>query len=376
MRKSFLIFLCLILALFAGIFGGFLSFYVLNQGLKFEIGKKSFEISEKEVFNEETLVISALEKASPAIVSILAYSGTGVNNDFRQISAGTGFIVSENGLVFTNRHVVLDENSFYKVVLADESEFDAKVLSRDQFDDVAVLQIVNKDTRKFPVVEFGDSDQLVVGQKVLAIGNALAQYDNTVTLGIVSAKGRQIFAYNDAGLGSVENLAGLIQTDAAINLGNSGGPLVNLSGQVVGMNTALEQSANAIGFAIPINDLKPVLKSILKYGEIVRPILGVRFVMLTAKQALEIDPSLSSGALLVGDGGVLNGAIVKNGPADLAGLVERDVILEVNGSVVNENTPLQSIIRKYESGDVVKMKFWRQGKVMEVEVKLKSSKDL
>lgn len=376
MKKNLPIFFVLLLALFAGLSGGFLSFYALQQGFKLEIGEKSFEIKQEEVFSEEAQIVDAIQKVSPAVVSVVAFSGSNEAGDFRQISGGTGFIVSENGLVLTNKHVVLDESFSYKIVLADENEFEAKVLSRDLFDDIAVLQIVSKEARKFPVAEFGDSDALAVGQKVLAIGNALAEYQNTVTLGIVSAKGRQIFAYNDAGLGSVENFAGLIQTDAAINLGNSGGPLINLEGQVVGMNSALEQSANAIGFAIPINDLKPVLKSVLKYGEIIRPVLGVRFVMLTKKQAYEIDPTLSYGAFLIGDGGVVNAAIVENGSADLAGLLERDVILEVNDLSVDENRPLQSIIRQYEPGDVLKMKVWRAGKIMEFEVKLKSSKDL
>lgn len=372
-------------------------------------------------FLEESNTISAIDKVAPAVVSIAAYKDVPVGSpvfsfdnlffgqsdpfrlqtqqpsvkfDYKQVSGGTGFIVTKEGLVITNKHVVQDAEADFRVVLNNEKQYKAEVISRDPFDDVAVLRIlpeppVMKDaegkiieqeklteTLKFPYVKFGNSDALQIGQQVLAIGNALAQYENTVTSGIISAKGRDVSAYNDAA-GAVENLSGLIQTDAAINFGNSGGPLINLKGELVGMNVAVAQSANGIGFAIPANDLKPILASIEKYGKIVRPALGVRFVTLTEAQAKELDVAIDHGAILVAPSNDKEAlAVLPGGPAAKAGLKALDVILEVDGKVVDESQPLQKLVRSYAPDDKVRLKVWRAGETFEVDVILKSSEDL
>lgn len=357
--------LFILLAFGSGVAGSFVGDKFFDQPSGFLKDK----IIEEHVYLEDTEVIKAIEKVNPAVVSIM--TSNSLDPKSLEISAkddvygGTGFIVDASGLVFTNKHVILDKKANYKVVLSDGSQYLAKFLSDDPFDDVAVMQIVSDKKIEFPVVTFGDSDNLVIGQKVVAIGNALAMYGNTVTSGIISGKGRDVVAYND--FGAVQNLSGLIQTDAAINLGNSGGPLVNLAGEVIAMNAAVQESANNIGFAIPINDLKAIIASVKKNGEIVRPVLGVNFVMLDKIQAQVINKSLDHGAYVF--------SIEAGGAADEAGLKEEDVILNVNGSEATLQNALHKIIRNYNPGDAVTLKVWRNGKILDLKVKLKSNKD-
>ncbi|MBI5753867.1 trypsin-like peptidase domain-containing protein [Candidatus Peregrinibacteria bacterium] len=335
------------------------------------------KLIEDHTYIEDSQIISAIKKVDPAVVSIVT-SDT-LDPKSLEIPAqddlygGTGFIVDKSGLIFTNKHVLLSKKADYKVILNDNSEYLAKFLSEDPFDDVAVLKIQNDKKIDFPVVTFGNSDNLVVGQRVVAIGNALAVYGNTVTSGIISAKGRDVVAYND--YGAVQNLSGLIQTDAAINLGNSGGPLIDLDGQVVAMNSAVQESANNIGFAIPINDLKSIISSVKKNGEIVRPVLGVNFVMLDKGQAKDINKSLDHGALLVESKDYSRPAIEKGGAADRAGLKDMDVVVSVENVDVMLENPLHKIIRNYNPGDTVALKVWRNGKIITVKVTLKSNKD-
>lgn len=393
-----------LLSMAAGFFGGLVSVKYVYVPTDLSADGAANEIVRTV---EESDVTDAIERVAPSVVSIVALKDVPVNYYYRtdknvtnpfvspffnnpnesklpnveykyeQVSGGTGFIVQADGLVLTNRHVVQDEEADYKIVLSDGSEYEAEVKSRDPFDDVAVLQIVVKDGEKadFPFVEFDDSDSLKIGQKVVAIGNALAQYNNTATEGIISAKGRDVAAY-DEGAGLTRNLSGLLQTDAAINFGNSGGPLVDMDGKVIGMNSAVANSANGIGFAIPSNDIAPILKSFQDNGEIVHPVLGVRFLMLTEDQAKEIDKSLTAGALLVAD--ELQGvdSIVKGGAADKAGLKDLDVILAVDDEEVNLDNPLHKIIRKYAPGDKITLRVWRDGKEIEIDVTLMSSKDI
>ena len=331
-------------------------------------------IIEKRLYVEESQAIDTVEAVSGAVVSVFT-----VKNE-AEVSEGSGFFVSKDGLILTNKHVLVKgDNIKYKVILSDGDEYFADFIGEDPFDDIAVLKIVIDDKENasnFTVADFGDSNFVKVGQKVLAFGNALAQYQNTVTMGIISGKGRQISARTGVGMGASENLSGLLQTDAAINLGNSGGPLVNLSGEVVGMNVAVEESGNSIGFAIPANDLKPVIASIVKYGEVVRPVLGVRFVMLDKNQAKKYEVGIDHGAILVGN--VANGelAVISGGSGDEAGLKALDVILEINGKEVTEENPLNSIIRQYSPGDKITLKVYRAGKTMDIDLILKSSKDI
>ncbi|MCX6735027.1 MAG: trypsin-like peptidase domain-containing protein [Candidatus Peregrinibacteria bacterium] len=360
------------LAFVSGLIGGFAGDRLYNTNFKIESGKLIVD----HVYIEDSQVVQAINKVDPAVVSIV----TSDNLDSKsliipkkdEIYGGTGFIVDASGLVLTNKHVILDKKANYKVVLIDGSEYLAKFLSEDPFDDVAVLKIQSEKVN-FPVVTLGDSENLQIGQKVVAIGNALALYGNTVTAGIISAKGREVEAYND--YGAIQNMTGLIQTDAAINLGNSGGPLVNLDGEVIAMNAAVQESANSIGFAIPIDDLKPIIASVKKNGEIVRPVLGVNFVMMTKSEAQDLDKTLDHGALLVVNDRNGRSAIQKGGAADKAGLKDMDVVLSVNSIPVTLENPLHKIIRNYNPGDVVTFQVWRNGKISEFKLTLKSNKD-
>lgn len=329
---------------------------------------------ERSFYLEESETISAITAIEKSVVSISAIKDfeIGLNPGATKIGGGTGFVVSADGLVITNKHVVADGEATFKVTMFDGKEYPAEIVSSDPFEDVAVLRVVAD--LEFVAVKFGDSSNLQVGQRVLAMGNALARYENTVTSGIISAQGRDVAAYNDLA-GAAENLSGLIQTDAAINLGNSGGPLVNLAGEVIGMNVAVAQSANGIGFAIPSNDLAPILRSVEKYGEIVRPVLGVRFLMLSESQAQDLDQQLTAGALIIGNSLSAPG-VIAGGAAESAGLLEKDVIISVNGEAVNKDNPLQRLVRAYEPGDLVVLKVWRNGKVQKIEVVLKSSREL
>jgi S1-C subfamily serine protease len=220
----------------------------------------------------------------------------------------------------------------------------------------------------FSYADLGDSSTLQVGQQVMAIGNALAEYENTTTAGIVSATGRKVVASD--GFGQTSTLYGLIQTDAAINPGNSGGPLVNLAGEVIGINTAVDSSAQGIGFAIPINDVKSAIESWRETGEILRPILGVRYVMLVPARARALDLSMDHGALIIKDPDTKVSPIVAGGPAEKAGLKEWDVILSVEGEALSLDYPLQDAVLRYQVGDKIKMEVWRDGETFEVEVEL------
>lgn len=290
----------------------------------------------------------------------------------QKVGGGSGFIISSEGLILTNRHVVSTDGAEYTVILQDGTEFPAEVVSRDPFNDIAVIKILPKDGEKLPdlkPVTFGDSKDLKIGQNVIAIGNALAEFANSATKGIVSAIGREIVASDGNGRG--ENLSGLIQTDAAINPGNSGGPLVNLAGEVVGINTAIASGANGIGFAIPIDDVKPVIESVKTHGKIVRPILGVMFTMLSPELAKELELEVEEGALLKGDG--QNFAVIPGKPAEKAGLLEKDVIIAVNGVKVTQDNPLQKEIMKYAPGEKVKITYLRKGEEKTVEVTLEEA---
>ncbi len=302
----------------------------------------------------------------------------------QKVGGGSGFIISEDGLVLTNRHVISDQNVEYTIITNDGTEYDGEVVSIDPFSDIAVLQMVTKgelskkkeDRTKLsglPVIVFGDSSQLQSGQKVLAIGYALGQYENTVTEGIISGKGRQITA-DDPSRGP-ETLSDLLQTDAAINPGNSGGPLVNLDGQVVGVNVAIDQTGSNIGFAIPINDVKPVLASIQKYGRIVRATLGVRHIILTKEKAKQLQIDVDHGALLTGDEANGEFAVIPGSAADKAGLKIKDVILSVDGKDITTDYTLQDAIMTKQPGDTIDMQVWRSGKTIDVKATLTEAKD-
>lgn len=321
---------------------------------------------------ESSAIIDASSKISPSVVSIVAksqiqtiYGGTAEAE-----SAGTGFIITSDGLILTNKHVASTINAAYSVITADGKNYDAAVQSIDPLNDLAVIKI---SATGLPVVELGDSDQLVVGQWVVAVGNALGQYQNTVTAGVISAKQRDIQASSSTGASS-ENLSGMLQTDTAINSGNSGGPLVNLQGQVIGINTAVASNAQGIGFAIPINAAKSAIDSIKKTGKIIRPYLGVRYLPITPDIAKSNNLKYDYGVLIVRGNGLAQLAVVPGSPADKAGIVENDIILEINGERIGSNNGLTSLLTKYNVGDTVNIKISHSGEEKTVKVTLQEMK--
>lgn len=398
------------LSLLSGFAGGFASLQLFGSRNMMTTVSDNGAVQpvQMKLVDEKSAVIDAIEQVSPSVVSIvisqelstLRQQGTSpfelffpddplFNNLFPQqtpqapqegsadpvfqkVGGGSGFFIDKDGLIMTNRHVVARDDVEYTVILHDGAEFKAEVVSRDFFNDIAVIKLIAEEDTDMPQitpVSLGTSQDLRIGQSVIAIGNALAEFQNSATRGIISAKGRQIIASD--GLGRGENLSGLIQTDAAINPGNSGGPLINLAGEVVGVNTAIAADANGIGFAIPIDDVKQVITSVQENGRIIRPILGVLFTMLTPELAEELGLEVTEGALLKGDD--KNFAVLPGKPAEKAGLQEKDVIVKVNGKIIDTDHSLQREIMKYVPGDVIDVTFIRNNAEQTVKVTLEEA---
>ena len=334
------------------------------------------------VVREESAIIEAVNKAKDSVVSVVITRDLPVFEDNfdwfwfgprrqigteqRQVGAGTGFIVDKNGLIITNRHVVQDERASYTVVFNDGEKYEAKVLARDSLLDIAFLKIDTK--RELVPLSLGSSAELRVGQTVIAIGNALGEFSNTVSLGIISGLKRSIVASD--GMSGSELLSDVIQTDASINRGNSGGPLLDIKGNVIGVNVAVASQAENIGFAIPIDLVKDLLTRLNQDGSIERPKLGVRYMLVTPNLAKEEDLPYDYGAIIVKGSRRNQLAVVPGSPADKAGLQENDIILEVNGEKVTEKKPLANLIQSFRFGDVVTLKVWKKGELVEVKVKL------
>jgi len=331
---------------------------------------------------ESSAAIDVVRDASPAVVSVIVtqdlsalYSRTGPFSfdDFffgfphsdspssgsgkQEVAGGTGFIVTTDGMILTNRHVVDQEDAEYSVVLSDGERYEAVVLARDDLNDIAILKV---EADNLPVLDLGDSDTIQIGQTVIAIGNSLGEFSNTVTKGVVSGINRRVVAGDSAGFSEVIEEA--IQTDAAINPGNSGGPLLDLFGKVIGVNTAVSREGQLIGFAIPINAVKNSISSVQEHGRIVRPFLGVRYILLNEKIAEANGISdITSGALVVRGEERTDLAVVPGSPADKAGLVENDIILEVNGEKITYERGLARVIAEYAPQDTIKMLVYHRG---------------
>ena len=399
MQKKALIIVIIVGFIASGLVGGLVGFLASRQLLAGQPTVNKQIISQVE---EQSDIIKTAEQASPAVVSIIvskdlpklqrvqgslppslkeffnddpffqqffsqpSYEQPGTEKT--EIGGGTGFIISTDGYIITNRHVVYDDSAEYTVLLNDETKYPAEVLAKDTLNDIAVLKI---DAKDLPILELGDSSQLKVGQTVIAIGNALGEFRNTVSTGVVSGLSRSITAYG-AEIGS-QNLIGLIQTDASINSGNSGGPLLDLGGQVIGINVAMASGQN-IGFALPINQVKEAIKSVQEHGRIIRAWLGVRYVQidktLAEKNKLEYD----YGALIIRGDQPTDLAVMPGSPADQAGLMENDIILEVNGAKLTTDNYLAKIIAEHQPGDKIKLKIVHRGETKNIEVNLTESK--
>lgn len=317
--------------------------------------------------SQEDVITSVADKVSPSVVSIVTDVTTQtIFGAATQQAAGTGIVVSKDGYILTNRHVI-SSASKVQVVMADGTTHeDVQVVGTDPLNDVAFLKIDGVSDLR--AATLGDSSTVRIGQEVIAIGNSLGQYQNTVTSGIISGKGRPVSAGDGSG-GSTESLTDLLQTDAAINPGNSGGPLLNVSGQVIGMNTAVAANAQGIGFAIPINATKGTLKSVLAGKGVQRAYLGLRYVPLTAAVAKQYNLSVTEGAYVVGGENSTTG-VVSEGPADKAGVKDKDIITKINGLTVGRQGGVSSLIGEYAPGDTVELVIVRDGRELTAKVTL------
>lgn len=369
-------FLFIVLLIFSGSFlGGAISEYLSNR-----TKSKPDEVNQK-ILNEESAVIKAAEIAGPSVVTVGATKTSRAQNlfDFDPFSffqvpnqskpteikqdVGSGFIVSKEGLIITNKHVVSDAQATYRIITKDDVEHEVKKIYRDPVNDLAILKIDPKSGEELKPIELGDSNNLKVGQFVIAIGTALGEFRHTVTTGVISGLGRGISAGSPFE-GYIEKLDNVIQTDAAINPGNSGGPLLNSSGQAIGINVAVAASGQNIGFAIPISVVKDSIANFEKTGKFERPFLGVRYRAISQNAALLNE--VPQGAYIV--------EVVDGSPADKAGIKPGDIITEFDGQSLKEDkNDLSKLIEGKKAGEKVKVNYWRQNQEKEAEVTLGST---
>ena len=350
----------------------------------------------KPALDYEQAVVGAVEGASPSVVSIVISKNvpllencpydpfTNLPPEFRNmfgqgmqfskpcdtgktekqdVGGGSGFIVSPDGLIVTNKHVVYDKTAEYTVFTNDGKKYPAKVLARDSVNDVALIKI---DATDLKAATLGDSDSVKLGQTAIAIGNALGEFRNTVSVGVISGLSRSVTAGGE-GFGN-ETIQGVIQTDAAINPGNSGGPLLNLRGEVIAMNTAVASGAQNIGFAIPINQAKRAIESVKKTGTIKTPYIGVRYLLIDEDIAAKEKLSMTEGAIVRGNSD--GPAVVKKSPADKAGIRAEDIIISVNGDKITATSSLSQLIQKYNVGDTVSLEVRRGDKTLTIKITL------
>jgi len=395
-----IIILCIFLSSFFGFSAGLFGSIFFSEQLKdyfskinlpvykFEEKKPEEKIIEKQTIylpqtSQEEAIIKTVNEASKAVVSIIVTKDLPVFEEYyyspfeefkeffgepffefkipkyrqkgtekKEIGGGTGFFVSSDGLLLTNAHVVSDKEAEYTVLTNDGKKYPARVLARDKIRDLAVIKV---EDGPFPVLKLGDSDKLQIGQTVIAIGNALGEFRNTVSVGVISGLSRTVTA---SGGGTSETLENVIQTDAAINRGNSGGPLLNLKGEVIGINFAMAQSAENIGFAIPINAAKKAIEQVKSLGKIVHPFLGIRYLIINDTIQQKNNLPVNYGAWIKkGEKG--ESAVIPDSPAEKIGLKEGDIILEFNGEKITTENSLARIISRYNPGDKVVLKILR-----------------
>lgn len=306
---------------------------------------------------------------SKSVVSIITNTSTTGSFFTGQVSqaAGTGFILSSDGYIATNKHVVANATKI-GVILDDGSTYeDVELIGTDPINDFAIIKI--KDVKDLTPIKIGDSKTTNIGQQVVAIGNALGTYQNSVTSGIISGKGRSLTA-SDSSRTTYETLSDMIQTDAAINGGNSGGPLVNAAGEVIGINTAYASQGNNVGFAIPINSVKGIMAGVLKDGKFERAVLGVRYQTITPLIAKEKKLDVTAGAYVKGSNNA--SAVIKGSAGDKAGIKDGDIITAVNGTKIGTAGSLGSLIGEYAVGDTVKLEVYRDKKYIQLDVKLEA----
>jgi serine protease Do len=385
----------------ANVFDYFAKEYL--QEMQNPSGSNTERIIEKQsIFTQESFVVDAVKKTNPAVVSIIIsknvpkyevytdpnqqqqnpfgnlfpgflfnipqYRQNGTEK--KEIGGGSGFFVSSDGLIVTNKHVVDQKDVEYTVFTNDGKKHTATVVARDPVLDIALIKVIGT---SFPYLSLGNSDSLQVGQSVIAIGNALAEFRNTVSVGVVSGLARSVTAGDSSG--KTELLDHVIQTDAAINPGNSGGPLLDLSGKVIGVNVAVAQGSQNIGFALPINSIKSAIESVKATGKIIRPYLGVRYIPITSEMKEKNNLTVDYGVLVKAGSSQSELAVIPGSPADKAGIVENDIILEISGVKLDDKNTLASIIRQKNIGAVITLKILHKGVEKTVQATLEAAKD-
>jgi serine protease Do len=381
---------------------GFLSKEYTQEIQKEELANNG--TSTTPAFSQDSFVIDAVKKTNPAVVSVIIseevpkyeeytdpsqptdpfgdlfpgftfnvpeYKQDGTQNE--EVGGGSGFLVSSNGLIVTNRHVVDQPGATYAVFTNDGKKYTAKVVARDPVLDIALIKITPPAGVSFPYLSLGDSDTLQLGQSVIAIGNALGEYKNSVSVGVVSGLSRSITADDESG--NSEFLDHVVQTDAAINPGNSGGPLLDLSGEVIGVNVAIAQGSQNVGFALPIDSVKSAILSVENTGKIIRPYLGVRYVQIDEAMKEANGLSVAYGALVKAGSSSKDLAVIPGSPADKAGIVENDIILEVDGVKLDENNSLSDVIRGKSVGQVINLIILHKGVQKNIPVTLEAAPD-
>ena len=287
-----------------------------------------------------------------------------------EVGNGSGFIVDPTGIILTNKHVISDPEAEYEVLISNGKKYKALILARDPICDVAILKIP---AINLPTLKLGNSEKIQLGETVLAIGNALGIFQNTVSKGIISGLSRNISPNEENKETDIQQLRGLMQTDAAINPGNSGGPLINLKGEVVGINAAIISGAQNIGFAIPINSAKKDLGDVMSFGEVRRPLLGIRYVNIDKNLREKMGLPVEYGAIIVGKKGT-HEAVIKGSPAYKAGIKEGDIVIECNDQKITNAKNIQDILETMSVGETMKMKLIRKGKVLAKSIELSRRK--
>lgn len=351
------------------------------------------------VVAEDAAITATVEKSSPAVVSVVisqdvpklqnmgnpfgfpfflmpqdsqdSLPGSGGNGGVKKqtVGQGSGFLVSSDGLIVTNKHVISIDSAEYTVIMSDGKEYKAQILAKDPNRDIALLKI---DAHDAPYLTLGDSDSIRVGQSAVAIGNSLGEFSNTVSKGIISGLKRNLVAGSERG--ESERLSGIIQTDAAINPGNSGGPLLDISGNVIGVNVAMAQGAQSIGFALPSNQIKKIIDQVQTTGKISTAFLGIRYVVLSPELQKENSLPLDSGALILRGDRMTDFAVVPGSPADKAGLMENDIILEVDGEKITNEQQISDIVADKKPGDALDLTVWHKGETKTIKVVLDEKK--
>lgn len=363
-----------------------------------KINTPNIEVSRQQIITEDSAVTEVVNNSLPAVVSIMisknvssfqsnemvdpffgipigdgssgANQSDGSGSQKQVVGTGSGFLITTDGFILTNKHVIEDKQSEFTVIMQDGKQYPVEILAQDPVRDVAVIKIK---ANGLPILNLGNSDDIKIGQTVIAIGDSLGEFSNSVSRGIVSGLKRNVNA--TSAFGDTERLTDIIQTDAAINLGNSGGPLLDINGNVIGISVARAQGAENIAFALPINQVKRIVDQARNGTKVSIPYLGVRYVVIDSLVKTQAKLPVDYGVLITRGNKVTDLAVLPGSPADLAGIVENDIILEIDGEKITKDNQLGDIVSRLNVGQNVDLKLWHKGQEKNLQVVLEELKD-